>query len=154
MPHKTKWSIDQTQSKIIFKVDGLIFSSVEGRFKTFDAEILTQAKDFETAKINLWIDSSAITTGDSFRDQHLKSEDFFDTKNHKQIIFKSESITAINVNGDRELTGELTIKNITKKVTLKVKFSEIVNDRWGNELTGFIITGKIHRIGSLPGMRG
>jgi polyisoprenoid-binding protein YceI len=145
MQQKTKWSIDQSQSKIIFKVDGLIFSSVEGRFKTFDAEILTSDKDFKTVEITLWIDGSTITTGDKFRDDHLKSSDFFDTLNHKQIIFKSNKISEINSEGYHELTGDLTIKQSTHNVKLNVKFNEVLKDRWGNEITRFTIDGKIHR---------
>jgi polyisoprenoid-binding protein YceI len=145
MPNKIKWSIDQALSKIIFKVNGVIFSSVEGRFKTFGAEILTTGKNFETAEISLWIDGSTITTGDNKRDEHLKSADFFDTENHKLITFKSLKIGSANVNGSHELTGELTIKDITKTVTLNVEFSDILHDRWGNENAGFNIKGKINR---------
>jgi polyisoprenoid-binding protein YceI len=145
MIHKTKWSIDQAQSNILFKVGSLIFSSVEGWFKTFDAEIITIDENFETSEINFRIDSSTITTGDNKRDEHLKSIDFFDAEKYKYITFQSDSISEINTHGNHELTGNLTIKNITKPITFNVRFSEVIKDRWDNEKTGFIITGKIHR---------
>jgi polyisoprenoid-binding protein YceI len=145
MANKIKWLIDKTQSNISFKVGGLIFSSVVGRFKTFDAQIITNSNNFETAIIELQIDPSSITTGDSTRDAHLKSQDFFDAFNFTQILFKSNSIGGADSNGNHNLTGDLTIKDSTHSIDLNVKFSEITNDRWGNEKAGFILTGNIHR---------
>lgn len=145
MADKIKWSIDPEKSKIIFKVDGLIFSSVEGTFQKFDAAILTDEKDFNTAEITLRIDVSTITTGDINRDEHLKSDDFFDCENYKEITFRSCDIQEADSDGIHKLAGELTIKNITKRIILDVQFSPILNDQWGNEIAGFAITGKIHR---------
>jgi len=142
---KTKWSIDQVHSEIEFKIRHLMISNVKGSFKTFDASIYTIAKDFTTAEIDLWIDSSSITTGDAKRDEHLKSTEFFDAKNHKQITFTSSTIGKPDDNGNRELWGELTIKGITKNVQLNVIFGGIINDPWKNEKAGFTITGKINR---------
>jgi len=142
---KTKWSIDPAHSEIAFKVRHLMISNVKGSFKTFDASIYTIAKDFTTAEIDLWIDSSSITTGDAKRDEHLKSTEFFDAKNHKQITFTSSTIGKPDDNGNRELWGELTIKGITKNVQLNVIFGGIINDPWKNEKAGFTITGKINR---------
>jgi hypothetical protein len=83
---KTKWAIDQSHSEISFKVRHLMIAHVRGSFKTFDASIYTYAKDFRTAEVDLWIDTSSITTGDEERDKHLRSHDFLDVKNHKQIM--------------------------------------------------------------------
>jgi polyisoprenoid-binding protein YceI len=145
MENETKWSIDHAHSEIAFKVKHLMIAHVKGTFKTFDASIYTTAKDFTTAEIDLWIDTSSITTGDEKRDEHLKSADFFDAKNHKQITFTSSSIGKADIDSNHELWGELTMKGITKNVKLNVQFGGILMDPWGNEKAGFTVTGKINR---------
>ncbi len=145
MTNQTKWSIDQVHSEIAFKVKHLMIAHVKGTFKTFDASIYTKLKDFTTAEIDLWIEASSITTGDAKRDEHLKSADFFDVENHKQITFTSSTIGKVNQDGDHELWGELTMKGVTNKVKLNVQFGGIINDPWGNEKAGFTVTGKINR---------
>ncbi len=145
MTNQTKWSIDQAHSEIEFKIRHLMIAHVKGRFKTFDASIYTTDNDFTTAEIDLWIDASSITTGDTKRDEHLKGADFFDVQNHPQITFISGSIEKADVDGNQELWGDLTMKAVTKKVKLNVQFGGIINDPWGNERAGFTLTGKINR---------
>ncbi len=145
MTNETKWSIDQSHSEIAFKVRHLMISHAKGIFKTFDASIYTLGRDFTTAEIDLWIDSSSISTGDDKRDEHLKGADFFDTKNHKQITFESRSIKKIKTNDNYELWGELTMKGITKNIKLNMEFGGIEKDPLGNEKAGFTVTGKINR---------
>jgi polyisoprenoid-binding protein YceI len=145
MENEIKWKIDQAHSEIGFKVRHLMIAHVKGTFKTFDASIFTIANDFTTAEIDLWIDASSITTGDAKRDEHLKSADFFDVKNHKQLTFTSSTIGKPDSNGNHELWGELTMRGITKNIKLNVQFGGILKDPWGNEKAGFEITGKINR---------
>jgi len=142
---KTKWSVDQAHTEIEFKVRHLMIAHVKGAFKTFDASIYTDGKDFTTAEIDLWIDPSSINTGDEKRDEHLKSVDFFDIQNHKQITFTSSTMGKPDSDGSSELWGELTMVGITKNVKLNVKFGGIAKDPWGNEKSGFTVTGKINR---------
>jgi polyisoprenoid-binding protein YceI len=146
MKKQTKWSIDPVHSEIEFKVRHLMIVYVKGGFKTFDASIYTTEKDFTTAEIDLWIDASSITTGDAKRDEHLKSADFFDVQNHKQITFTSSTIGKPDQDGIHEVWGELTMKGITKNIKLNIQFGGIINDPWGNEKAGFTVTGKINRI--------
>ena len=145
MANQTKWSIDQAHSDITFKVRHLMIAHVKGSFKIFDASIYTSDKDFTTAQIDIWIDASSITTGDSKRDEHLKSADFFDVENHKQIAFTSGDFEKADAEGRQELWGELTMKGITKKIKLTVEFRGIIIDSWGNEKAGFTLTGTINR---------
>lgn len=142
---KTKWSVDQAHTEIAFKVRHLMIAHVKGSFKTFDASIYTNGKDFTTAEIDLWIDPSSINTGDTKRDEHLKSADFFDAQNHKQITFTSSTIGNLDSEGNHELWGELTMIGVTKNVKLNVQFGGMIKDPWGNEKSGFTITGKINR---------
>jgi polyisoprenoid-binding protein YceI len=145
METQTKWSIDETHSEIEFKVRHLMISHVKGNFKKFDANIYTTDKDFTTSEIDVWIDSSSINTGDLKRDEHLKSAEFFDAENYKQITFTSSTIGKANADGIHELWGELTMVGITKNIKLDVKFGGIVKDLYGNEKAGFTITGKLNR---------
>jgi polyisoprenoid-binding protein YceI len=118
---------------------------VKGVFKTFDASIYTTCKDFTTAEVDMWIDPSSIVTGDIKRDEHLKSSDFFDVNNHKQITFTSSTIGKADPDGNQELWGELTMRGVTKNVKLNVQFGGIVKDPLGNEKAGFTVSGKINR---------
>jgi len=142
---KTKWAIDQAHSEIGFKVRHLMIAHVKGTFKTFDASIYTYGRDFKTSEIDLWIDSSSISTGDATRDKHLKSRDFLDVKKYKQITFRSSTIAKSDEDGNHELWGELTMVGVTKNVKLNVLFGGMLNDPWGNERAGFTVTGKISR---------
>lgn len=142
---QTKWSVDQAHCEIGFRVRHLMIANVKGTFKTFDASIYTTLKDFTTAEIDLWIDPSSIDTGDTKRDEHLKSADFFDVKEHKQITFTSSTIGKTDTKGNQELWGELTMRGITKNVKLDVQFGGIIKDPMGNEKAGFTISGKIKR---------
>jgi polyisoprenoid-binding protein YceI len=142
---QTKWSLDPAHSEIGFKVRHLMISYVKGTFKTFDANIYTYLNDFTTADIDLWIDVNSITTGDAKRDEHLKSADFFDAPNHKQITFITKEIEKSDTSIDHELWGELTMKGVTKNIKLNVEFGGMIVDPWGNERAGFTVTGKIYR---------
>ena len=142
---QTKWSVDQAHCEIGFKVRHLMIAYVKGVFKTFDASIYTTCKDFTTAEVDMWIDPSSIVTGDIKRDEHLKSADFFDVNNHKQITFTSSTIGKADPDGNQELWGELTMRGVTKNVKLNVQFGGIVKDPWGNEKAGFTVSGKINR---------
>ncbi len=140
-----KWTIDPAHSDIEFKVRHLMISNVRGSFKVFDASIFTYNQDFTTAEIDLWIDASSIDTGDSKRDGHLKSAEFFDVENHKQITFVSNTIEQADVYGNHDVWGDLTIKGVTKNIELNVRFGGIITDPWGNEKAGFTVTGVINR---------
>ena len=142
---QTKWSIVQSHCEIAFKVRHLMIAHVKGEFKVFDGNIYTTVKDFTTAEVDMWIDPSSIVTGDLKRDEHLKSADFFDVGNHKQITFISSTMGKADSNGNQELWGELTMLGITRNIKLNAQFGGIVKDPWGNEKAGFTITGKINR---------
>jgi len=145
MTQDTKWSIDQAHSEIAFKIRHLMIAHVKGSVKTFGASIYTTDKDFTTVQVDLWIDASSINTGNVKRDEHLTGPDFFDVENYKQITFTSSNIEKPDKDDNHELWGELTIKGITKNITLNAAFGGIITDPWGNEKAGFTITGKFNR---------
>ena len=142
---KTKWGIDPVHSEISFKIKHLMITNVRGVFKEFEASIYTTGEDFMSVEIDFWLNPSSIDTGDAKRDEHLKSPDFFDVENHKQITFTGNTYEQVDKDGSFELYGELTIKGISKQIKLDVEFGGIMKDPWGNEKAGFAINGKINR---------
>ena len=145
MKKETKWSIDLAHSQIEFKIRHLMIAHVKGSFRVFDANVITTGKDFSTAQVDLWIDVSSVSTGDAKRDQHLKSEEFFDAAHHHQITFTASSVLGPDQDGHAELWGDLTIKGITRHQKLMVKAGGLVNDPWGNERAGFEVSGTLNR---------
>ena len=141
---KTKWSIDNSHSEIAFKVKHLMITNVKGVFKEFEASIYTTGQDFLTSEIDFTINPESISTGDEKRDAHLKSADFFDIVNHKQISFIGNTFQKID-KINYELYGELNMKGISKQIKLNVEFGGVIKDPWGNEKAGFSLTGKINR---------
>jgi polyisoprenoid-binding protein YceI len=139
---RTKWVLDPSHSELLFKVKHLMISNVKGEFQKFNAEI--SGDDFFTSKINVMIDASSISTNNEQRDVHLKSADFFDVENHRELSFKSTSFKQI-ADDEYQLNGLLTIKGISKEVSLEVEFGGINKDPWGNEKAGFSFKGKINR---------
>lgn len=145
MNNQSKWSIDHKHCDIAFKVKHLMISNVKGRFKKFEASIVTIDDDFRTSAINAWIDTSSIDTGNAFRDEHLKSADFFDVVNFKQIGFVSTSFEKTDSKSNYEIFGKLTMKGITQVVKLNAHFGGIVKDPSGNEKAGFEVVGTFNR---------
>ncbi len=139
---KTKWVLDAAHSELLFKVKHLMISNVKGEFKNFAAEI--NGEDLETSTVKATIDSASIYTNNEDRDNHLKSADFFDVEKHNEITFVSTSFKKEKAD-NYSLTGKLTIKGVSKEITLQVEFGGINKDPWGNEKAGFSITGKINR---------
>lgn len=138
------YKIDPAHSEILFKVRHLMISYVTGSFKTFDATLESNADDFSDAKINFEADIDSIDTNSAQRDGHLKSDDFFNAEQFPKLTFTSTGITK---EGDDEykLTGDLTIRDITKSITLDVTYNGTVVDPWGQTKAGFELTGKINR---------
>ena len=140
----TKWGIDNAHSELSFKVRHMMVSNVRGKFGKFDGKINTTDDDFTNAEIEINIETNSVLTGDDQRDGHLKSPDFIDAENHKNITFRS---TSMQKKSDDlyELKGDLTIKGVTKPVTFQVEHGGILKDPWGNEKAGFTLNGKINR---------
>jgi polyisoprenoid-binding protein YceI len=140
----TKWKIDSTHSEVQFKVKHLMISTVTGYFKSFNAEAETASDDFNTAsKIEFTVDTNSIDTNNEQRDGHLKSDDFFSAEKFPQIRFVGKKY---DVKGDSgKLTGDLTIRDVTKSITLDVEFGGIATDPYGQTKAGFTVAGKISR---------
>lgn len=139
-----KWKIDPMHSEIQFKVKHLMITTVTGNFKTFDLEVETESGDFNTAKsIVFTADIDSINTNNAQRDTHLKSADFFDSEKHGQLKFVGKKYQSDG--NEATLTGDLTIRGVTKPITLNVDFGGTVIDPWGQLKAGFTVSGKISR---------
>jgi polyisoprenoid-binding protein YceI len=134
----TKWAIDPTHSEVSFKVKHLVISTVTGYFKSFEGSVESESEDFDGANISFSADIASIFTNQPDRDNHLKSADFFDAEKFPKMSFSG-------ILKGNALEGELTIKDITKKITLDVDFGGIVEDPYGQTKAGFEIEGKISR---------
>jgi len=138
------WKIDPAHSEIQFKVKHLMITTVTGSFQKFEGEIVTDTDDFTTAtSIRFTADVSSINTNNEQRDQHLRSEDFFHAEKFSEISFTGTRYTSLK--NDANVHGNLTIRGVTRPVTLDVEFGGIVVDPWGQTKAGFTITGKISR---------
>ncbi|WP_299896757.1 YceI family protein [uncultured Aquimarina sp.] len=136
---KTKWSIDSAHSEIGFKVKHMMISTVKGHFEEYDASIETNKEDFSDAEFKFSTKIESINTKNTDRDNHLKSDDFFNSAEYPEMTFSSKSF-----NGET-LVGDLTIRDITKEVTLDVDFNGVAVDPYGQTKAGFEMRGKINR---------
>ncbi len=140
----TSWKIDPVHSTIQFTVSHLVISKVTGNFKKFDGELKTGKDDFTDSGIEFTIDVNSINTDNEKRDNHLKSQDFFYAEKYPQIIFKSKSFEKVGGN-KYKLTGDFTMRDVTKPIVLDVVYNGTVKDPWGNQRAGFSITGSVNR---------
>lgn len=139
----TKWNVDPMHSEIGFKVKHMMITNVSGNFGSFNASAQTMNDDFSDAEFNFVADINSINTGVADRDGHLKSDDFFNAEKFPQLTFRS---TEVKKDGSELIiSGDLTIRDVTKKVQFSSEFSGIATDPYGQIKAGFSIEGKIKR---------
>lgn len=141
---KTLWKIDPTHSEVQFKAKHLVISTVTGSFSSFDGQIEGEGDNFENANAGFAADIDSISTNNEDRDQHLKSDDFFNAEEYPQLKFES---TSIEKTGDQQykVTGDMTIRDVTKEVELDVVHGGTVGDPYGQTKAGFEVSGSINR---------
>ncbi len=138
------WVVDKAHSKIGFSVTHLLISEVEGYFKDFEIKVVTDRDDFENAKIEFTAKTASIFTDNDRRDEHVRSDDFFNAEKFPEMKFVSKSFKKTGKNKYR-LVGDLTIRDVTKQVTLDVVYNGTIKDPWGNLKAGFNVTGQLNR---------
>lgn len=136
------YKIDPAHSKVGFEVSHLVISTVEGKFNDFEGTIIVDPK-LEKSKVDVTIKAISIDTDNKDRDEHLRSPDFLDAKKNEKVTFKSKKIEGTPE--ALKVTGDLTIRGVTKTVTLDGKFTGAVKDPWGNDRVGFAAKTKINR---------
>lgn len=138
-----EWKLDTSHTTVGFSVPHLVVSSVDGRFKEATAKINLDDADLTKSQVSVEINAGSIDTGDQKRDEHLKSPDFFDTKKFPKLTFKSTKIA--KAGAGYKLTGDLTIRDVTKSVVLDATLSAPVKTPWGNQARAAKVSGKIKR---------
>lgn len=137
------WALDPTHSEIGFKVKHLMITNVSGSFTKFNVEASSEDESFKKANIVFTADIDSITTNNEQRDGHLKSPDFFDAANHPQLVIKADGLEGEGEN--RKLNGTLTMRGVSKPISMNVEFGGVAKDPWGNTKAGFTLTGVVDR---------
>lgn len=132
------WTIDAAHSELGFVARHLMVTKVRGSFKDFEGTVKV-GDQITDSQVSAVAQIASIETGSADRDAHLKSADFFDVENNPTMSFVSTEVTADS------LTGDLTIKGITKPVTFDLEFTGLATDPWGNQKAGFEASADINR---------
>jgi polyisoprenoid-binding protein YceI len=136
------WRIDPGHAEVAFIGRHFGLTRIRGRFTGVSGEV-TIAPDLATSVVSVDIEMASVSSGDPARDDHLRSADFFDVGNHPVATFRSTGVRAAGPAGT--LSGELTIKGVTRSIDLDVEFLGATRDPWGNERTVFTATATIDR---------
>lgn len=139
-----QWSIDPSHSEVSFSVRHLMISTVRGNFTTFDGTSTFDPQDIESGSIEVEIDAASIDTRDEQRDGHLRSGDFLDVEQYPTLRFASSSVERQG-GGRYSIVGDLTIKGVTRPVTLAAEFTDVVPDPFGGTRIGVSAKTEIDR---------
>lgn len=141
-----EWMIDSGHSSVGFKVKHLVIAKTAGSFEKFDGKVWFDGKDFSAGKVEFTVEMGSINTKNEDRDKHLRSNEFFAVDSFPKMTFKSTKVTAIDAN-NFSMTGDLTIRGITKSVTFISTLNGVLDDPWtpGGKRAGFSATTTINR---------
>ena len=144
LANASEYTIDNSHTNVGFSVKHMMITNVKGDFKTYDATIDFD-KDKKTFKVlKASIDTASIDTANEKRDEHLKSDDFFNSTKFPKMTFEMTSYKADGNEG--KMDGNLTIRGITKPITLKIEDISTIKDFKGQNRVGFSFEGKINRL--------
>jgi polyisoprenoid-binding protein YceI len=138
------WKLDKSHSGVIFSVRHLVVSEVTGNFKDFDVVVRATKDDFTDASVDATINVASINTDNERRDNHLKSDAFFNAEKFPQIKFKSSSFEKVGQN-KYKITGDLTIRDVTKKVTFDATYYGSIKGMGGATVAGWKATLDLNR---------
>lgn len=141
---QTKWNLDKVHSNVKFTVSHMVVSEVEGSFKMFEGSLVASKADLSDAVVNFSVDVASVNTDNERRDGHLKGDDFFNAEKFPKMTFVSKSMKPLGGN-KYALTGDLTIRDVTKSVTFDVTYGGQVNTGKGIK-AGFKAKGTIDRL--------
>jgi len=143
----TTWDIDTAHATAGFKVRHLMLAHVRGHLGPVTGTVLIDERDLSRSRVDVSIDARGIDSREQKRDEHLRSADFLDVANHPTVTFRSTRVEAPRgLAGDLRVTGDLTIRGVTRPVTLEVEaLPPTVKDPWGNARRGVSARGRINR---------
>ncbi len=141
---KTKWVLDLSHSSIEFKIKHLVIATITGHFRAFFGTLYASEDDFTDARFEITVDVYSIDTNNADRDEHLKSAQFFNADYYPEMYLRSTSFN--HVEGDNyKLNANVTIKGITREVSLDALFGGEAKDGFGTMRAGFEIFGVVNR---------
>jgi polyisoprenoid-binding protein YceI len=138
------WNLDPVHTHIGFSVKHMMVTTVRGQFREYRGTVRLDPKDFSRSSFEGEIDVASIDTGVADRDNHLRSNDFFDAPNHPKIKFKSSRIEAKG-EGEYVVHGDITIRGVTKPIALDVEFHGTSKNPYGKTVAGLTASGSINR---------
>jgi polyisoprenoid-binding protein YceI len=138
------WGIDAAHSGVNFSVRHMVVSKVRGRFTKFSGTVRLDEEDLTKSSVDVHIDATSIDTGTEQRDAHLRSPDFFDVARFPELLFQSSRIEKAGKDAYR-VVGNLTIRDVTREVSLEVEYAGKGKDPWGNERVAFAAKTAIER---------
>ncbi len=141
----TTWQIDPAHTAAQFAVKHMMISTVRGEFKNVTGAVIWDDQDLTKSKVNVTIDAKTVNTGEEARDKDLKSDKFFDVANFPTMTFVSKKVET-NGTGQLKVTGDLTIRGVTKEVVLDVEGPTApIKDPWGNTRSAVSATTHVNR---------
>lgn len=143
IPEAGTYTIDPAHTTVEFVGRHLMITKVRGRFNEFTGQIVIGDTP-EQSSVEVTIQTASVSTSDEKRDGHLRSADFFDVEKYPTITFRSTSVQ-LNADGTAKVTGDLTVHDVTRPVTLDVEFEGASPDPWGGQRLGFSATAEIDR---------
>jgi len=143
-PQTSTWTVDKAHSSVEFSVKHMMFTTVKGQFTDFDATVVEDAADPARSSVEATINVGSIDTRDEKRDAHLRSADFFLADEHPTMTFKS---TQVVPRGEDKfaVTGDLTIRGVTRQVTLDATKNGAGTNPWGMQVAGYSAATQINR---------
>lgn len=138
------WQLDTTHTTIGFMVRHMVVAKVHGRFTRFEGKVVVPGEDLAQGSVEVKIDATSIDTGVEQRDNHLRSQDFFDVGGFPKLIFRSKRVQDAG-KGHYRVVGDLTIRDVTREVVLETELLGKVKDPWGNERLAFQASTSIDR---------
>ena len=138
------FSVDKVHSQATFTIRHMM-SKVTGKFDDFSGNVNLDREKPAASSVEFAIKTASVDTGVADRDKHLRSADFFDAEKNPEITFKSDTVEPSGKQNVYNVTGNLTMRGVTKKVTLPVEFLGFMKDPWGNERAGFSIDTTLNR---------
>lgn len=138
------WQIDSAHTHVGFSVKHMMLATVRGEFKQYSGTLEIDPSDLTRSRVSGDIEVASLDTREANRDQHLRSADFFDAEQHPRITFVSRRIERRDPE-HYQVIGDLTIRGVTREVSLEAEYSGIHKDPWGATRTGFTVRGTLDR---------
>jgi len=138
------YTLDRNHTRLEFSAKHMMVTTVRGSFEDFAGTVEVEGDDPTTARATVTVKTASLWTGVEMRDNHLRSDDFFGVEKYPEMTFQS---TAVEKTGDDtyKVTGELTIRDVTRPITLDVEIEGQIIDPWGNERVGLAARGRLNR---------